>query len=428
MTIYCSGEDSPGDHVTVTGIYLPMVKEGFRALTSGLLSSTYLEAYRMVQVKKTEDSEDDSEEVTEEDLITLSHAPEIYGHENVKKALLLLLVGGVDHWSPHGMKIRGNINICLMGDPGVAKSQLLSYFDRISPRSQYTTSRGSSGVGLTAAVMRDPLTSEMTLEGGALVLADQGVCCIDEFDKMLDGDRSAVHEVMEQQTISIAKAGIMTTLNARVSILAAANPAYGRYNIRKSAEANIHLPAALLSHFDLLWLIRDKCDAENDLRLAQHVTYVHQNEIQPPSQFEPLDAKIMSQYIAECKRKQPVIPEGLTDYIVGAYVEMRRDARTQTNQTFTSAKTLLALLRLSTALECSAAYGRYEALRLMEMSKQSLYEDDTGSQNVKPIDAIYGIIREMAEPDTVRFDDARQCILAKGFTPDQFEECLSEYE
>lgn len=304
-------------------------------------------------------------------------APEIYGHLDVKKALLLLLVGGVDK-RPDGMKIRGNINICLMGDPGVAKSQLLGYISRLAVRSQYTTGRGSSGVGLTAAVMKDPLTGEMTLEGGALVLADQGVCCIDEFDKMADTDRTAIHEVMEQQTISIAKAGIMTTLNARVSILAAANPAFGRYNPRRTVEQNIQLPAALLSRFDLLWLIQDKPDRDNDLRLAKHITYVHSHSRQPPSRVKSLDMHLMRRYINLCKRKNPTIPDELTDYIVGAYVELRREARNQKDMTFTSARNLLGILRLSTALARLRLSDRVEkddvaeALRLLEMSKDSL--------------------------------------------------------
>lgn len=456
--MFARGENTrlaqPGDHVAITGVFLPLLRTGFRQATQGLLSETYMEAHSITLMNKTEDDELGNEELTEEELRSItdegfyeklagSIAPEIYGHEDVKKALLLLLVGGVEQ-APKGMKIRGNINICLMGDPGVAKSQLLSYIDRLAPRSQYTTGRGSSGVGLTAAVMRDPLTGEMTLEGGALVLADLGICCIDEFDKMADADRTAIHEVMEQQTISIAKAGIMTSLNARCSILAAANPAYGRYNPRKSIEQNIQLPAALLSRFDLLWLIQDKPDADADLRLAQHITYVHQHCRQPPTHFTPIDMKLMRRYIAVCKKKQPVVPELLADYITAAYVEMRKEARVSKDTTFTSARTLLSILRLSTALarlrmmDSVEKEDVNEAMRLMEMSKDSLQADKSGTTRTqRPADVIFSLVRELATEGVtgrggpggvVRMSEAEQRCVSRGFTPAQFQEALEEYE
>jgi len=454
VTVYCRGDITracaPGDHVNVTGIYLPLKKEGFSAMMSGLVSETYIEAQNVVRINKTEDEVIDEEELTEEELEALTEddfynklassiAPEIYGHEDVKKALLLLLVGGVDR-NPSGMKIRGNINVLLMGDPGVAKSQLLSFIDRLAPRSQYTTGRGSSGVGLTAAVVKDPLTGEMTLEGGALVLADQGICCIDEFDKMDEGDRTAIHEVMEQQTISIAKAGILTSLNARVSILAAANPAFGRYNSKRSISENVNLPAALLSRFDLLWLIADKCDRENDLRLAKHITYVHQNSTNPPQATQPLDMKIMRRYIALCKKQNPVIPPDLTDFIVGSYCEMRQEARNDRKEKsrsslFTSARTLLAILRLATALARLRIVNTVmkddvkEAMRLMEMSKESLKDTSSTAPKSRIIDQIYNAIRGMRDDQrTLRIQDVRDRCVAKGYKPDDVEKCLDAYE
>ncbi|CAL8332682.1 DNA replication licensing factor MCM7 isoform X1 [Gadus morhua] len=458
MAVYARGENTrvtqPGDHVAVTGVFLPLLRTGFKQAVQGLLSETYLEAHGITLMNKTEDDELGTGDLSEEEMreitadgfyekLSGSIAPEIYGHEDVKKALLLLLVGGVQQ-APKGMKIRGTINICLMGDPGVAKSQLLCYIDRLAPRSQYTTGRGSSGVGLTAAVMKDPLTGEMTLEGGALVLADQGVCCIDEFDKMADADRTAIHEVMEQQTISIAKAGIMTSLNARCSILAAANPAYGRYNPRKTLEQNIQLPAALLSRFDLLWLIQDKPDAEADLRLAQHITYVHQHCRQPPTHFTPIDMKLMRRYVARCQTRQPVVPQDLAEYITAAYVEMRKEARVSKDTTFTSARTLLSILRLSTALarlrneDVVGKEDVNEAMRLMEMSKDSLQTDKSGTTRTqRPADVIFSLLRELATEGkggrggsggVVRMADAEQRCVTRGFTPAQFQEALEEYE
>ncbi|TBR24094.1 MAG: minichromosome maintenance protein MCM [Candidatus Nitrosotenuis sp.] len=273
-----------------------------------------------------------------------SFAPHIQGHAIIKEAILLLIVGSTQRILQDGTKVRGDINVFLVGDPGTAKSEMLKFCARIAPRGLYTSGRGSTAAGLTAAVVRDK-TGIMMLEAGAVVLGDQGLVCIDEFDKMKPEDRSALHEVMEQQSASIAKGGIVATLNARTSILAAANPMYGKYDPFKNITENVALPIPLLTRFDLIFVVRDIPSKEKDRNIARHIIGLHRHSSSETRSL--IDIDIFTKYLAYCKKSDPLLTPDAEEKILEYYLKMR-NVESEEMITVTP-RQLGGLIRLATA-------------------------------------------------------------------------------
>uniref|UniRef100_A0A672Q1Q4 DNA replication licensing factor MCM3 n=1 Tax=Sinocyclocheilus grahami TaxID=75366 RepID=A0A672Q1Q4_SINGR len=397
----------PGDRTQVIGTYrcLPGKKGGF---TSGTFRTIMIACHVKQMSKEVSHffSADDVAKIKSFcrtrsknlfDQLARSLAPSIHGHEYIKKAILCMLLGGVEKVLENGSRIRGDINVLLIGDPSVAKSQLLRYVLHTAPRAIPTTGRGSSGVGLTAAVTTDQETGERRLEAGAMVLGDRGVVCIDEFDKMSDMDRTAIHEVMEQGRVTIAKAGIHARLNARCSVLAAANPVYGRYDQYKTPMENIGLQDSLLSRFDLLFIMLDQMDPEQDREISDHVLRMHryrdpheqdgaafalggtvdalatedpdvtqeeEEELQVYEKHNPLlhgskkvkdrvvSKAFMRKYIHVAKALSPVLTQDAANHIAEEYSRLRNQEQLGSDIARTSpvtARTLETLIRLSTA-------------------------------------------------------------------------------
>jgi replicative DNA helicase Mcm len=274
-----------------------------------------------------------------------SIAPSIYGYDHIKEAIMYILFGGVGKTLPD-ISIRGEMNALLVGDPGTAKSQLLQYVSRVAPRGLYTSGRGTTAAGLTAAVIREK-GGGMSLEAGALVLADKGIACIDEMDKMRPEDRVAIHEAMEQHTVSVAKGGIVATLNARTAILAAANPALGRYEPHRTVAENISLPVTILSRFDLIFILRDVPNKETDSKMSEHILGLHKKGLSPVE--SPIPLELLRKYISYSKGIKPVLTDDALRRLNDFYLAMRAASETEGSPVAITARQLESLVRTAEA-------------------------------------------------------------------------------
>ncbi|MCL1978529.1 MAG: minichromosome maintenance protein MCM [Candidatus Bathyarchaeota archaeon] len=345
----------PGDHVSIVGIvhaHAPSLI-GMGKLRTFILQ---LEANSVELLGKEPETSPPSPE-EEAKIIELSRdphvhkkiissiAPSIFGNEHLKEAVMYLLFGGVSRSLPD-MTVRGEMNALIIGDPGTAKSQMLQYVSRIAPRGLYTSGRGTTAAGLTAAVVREKGGS-MSLEAGALVLADKGIACIDEMDKMRPEDRVAIHEAMEQHTVSVAKGGIVATLNARTSVLAAANPSLGRYEPNRTVAENISLPVTILSRFDLIFVLRDVPNKESDSRMSEHILEIHRRGISPVE--AQVDTELLRKYVSYAKSVHPALNPEALKRLKEFYLAMRNASESEGSPVAITTRQLESLVRCAEA-------------------------------------------------------------------------------
>lgn len=466
-----TGLAAPGDRVIVNGVL-----RSIQRVNSGTKSTTF-DIY--LDCNSIEFGEKEFEEVniTEEDeaqILELSRdpnlyrkiahsiAPTIYGNDEVKEAVSLQLFGGIAKEMPDGSSLRGDVHILLVGDPGIAKSQLLRYVVKLSPRGIYTSGKSATSAGLTAAAVKDEFgDGKWTLEAGALVLADMGVAAVDEMDKMAKEDRSSLHEAMEQQTISIAKAGITATLKSRCALLGAANPKLGRFDEYVGISEQINMPPSLLSRFDLIFIMTDKPEKQRDEAIALHILKAHSvgelimqhkknpiegvNEEYIERELAPvtpeIDPVLFRKYIAYAKRNSfPIITEEAKGTLVEYYMKLRNLASADKPVPVT-ARQLEALVRLAEAsarTRLSMSIERDDAVRVIKIVDACLrkvaYDPQTGSFDIDKIvtgvskqsrDLIRSIketIRQSGdESGTARIDQIIESLIQKGFARDTVE-------
>ena len=385
-------ELNPGDKVRITGT-LKTFREERSGKFKNYIYVNHIEPLEQ-EFEELELSEEDEERILElsrdphiHDKIINSTAPSIKGHRDVKEAIALQLFGGTVQQLEDGTRLRGDLHILIVGDPGIGKSQILKYVSKLAPRSVYTSGKGTSGAGLTAAAVRDELGG-WSLEAGALVLGDQGNVCVDELDKMRSEDRSALHEALEQQTVSIAKAGIMATLNTRCSVLAAANPKFGTFDQYKTLANQIDLPSPILSRFDLIFVIEDRPDVEKDRELAQHILKTHQYS----NIAYDIEPELLRKYIAYAN-VHPVLTDAANKVLEEFYVSVRTGGVEEGTPVPITPRQLEATIRLAEAsakLQLKNEVEASDAHRAISLQRRCLekigMDPDTGKIDIARVE------------------------------------------